>query len=89
MPLVGHCGSARESLVGAVTGVALLWMAFALAVKPASQSIHLMHIAVPHLAGLDPMTYLRLHFHVPSLSQLAADLAKSTHTHIPTISPKG
>lgn len=58
-------------------------------VKPASWSVHLTHFGVPHLAGLDPLTYLRLHFHLPSLSQLAADLAKSTHTRIPMISPKG
>ncbi|MHB8318136.1 MAG: metal-dependent hydrolase [Acidimicrobiales bacterium] len=63
VPLVGHCGSARETLVGCVLSLVLIWMAATLVVVPISHSVNWASLAhVPHiqLPGLP-------HVHVPKI----------------------
>jgi len=55
IPLVGHCGSARETLVGVVMSVALIWMAVVMVAEPAFATIHFggIHLpSLPHVPGI-------------------------------------
>lgn len=55
IPLVGHCGSARETAVGWMLSIVLVWMAAVLVVLPISHSVdwstlvHVPHIQLPGL----------------------------------------
>jgi membrane-bound metal-dependent hydrolase YbcI (DUF457 family) len=87
VPIVGHTGSARESLIGGVMGVALVWLAVTLIVSPASHSIVLPSL---HMPSLNPTSYLHLHIHLPNPSELVHELGnKAKSAHIPTIKSKG
>jgi membrane-bound metal-dependent hydrolase YbcI (DUF457 family) len=83
VPIVGHCGSERESLLGGVMGIALVWLAFKSVLVPAQHAI-----AMPalHMPNFNPLSYL--HFHAPSLSHLIDQISKSKSLH-PTPKPAG
>jgi len=49
VPLVGHCGSARESLVGLLLTVALVWMAVVLVVLPGVHQFRAPDVQLPHI----------------------------------------
>lgn len=70
VPVVGHTGSARESLIGGVMGVALIWIAISLVVVPASHSIVVPSLHVPNL---DPLTHFHVHLPNPN------DMVRETH----------
>lgn len=87
VPIVGHTGSARESLIGGVMGVALIWLAIILIVSPASHSIVLPSL---HMPSRNPTSYFHLHIHLPNPSELVHELGnKAKSTHLPTIKSKG
>ena len=74
VPLVGHTGSARESLVGGTMGVVLIWLTASLVLIPASHSIVLPSL---HVRSLNPASYLHLHVHLPNPSVLIHELGKA------------
>jgi hypothetical protein len=76
VPIVGHCGSERESLLGGVMGIALTWMAFMMVVVPAQHSIVLPAL---HVSNFNPLSHL--HVHVPSLTHLISQISKSKLLH--------
>jgi len=49
VPLVGHCGSARESLVGVLLLIALVWMAAVMVVVPGAHQFRAPDIQLPHI----------------------------------------
>ncbi len=76
IPLVGHCGSERESILGVVMSIALVWLAFKTVVVPAQHSILL---STFHLPNFNPFSYL----HFPSLTHLIDQISKSKLLHLP------
>jgi hypothetical protein len=72
VPIVGHCGSERESLLGGIMGIALVWLAFTMVAVPAQ---HAVVVPVLHMPNFNPMSYL--HVHVPSLTHLISQISKS------------
>ncbi|MDA8359045.1 MAG: metal-dependent hydrolase [Actinomycetota bacterium] len=54
VPLVGHCGSARESALGVLMSVALVWMVAVLVVFPIAHTVHIPSLHIPsfHLPAL-------------------------------------
>jgi membrane-bound metal-dependent hydrolase YbcI (DUF457 family) len=76
VPIVGHCGSERESLLGGVMGIALVWLAFAAVIVPAKQAIVLPAL---HMPNFNPLSYL--HVHVPTLTHLISQISKSKLLH--------
>jgi membrane-bound metal-dependent hydrolase YbcI (DUF457 family) len=69
IPLVGHTGSARESLLGSIMGIALLWMAFVLVLTPARHSIVL---PTWNFSTINPMAHF--HLHLPNLTHFIQQL---------------
>jgi membrane-bound metal-dependent hydrolase YbcI (DUF457 family) len=53
VPVVGHCGSARESLIGVCLMVALVWMAAVMVIVPGAHSVGQWHLHIPaiHVPG--------------------------------------
>ena len=85
VPIVGHTGSARESLVGSVIGIALIWLAFSLVLAPASHSIVLPSLHVPNL---DPLSHF--HIRLPNPNKVVTDLSnKAKSVHLPALKSKG
>ena len=78
VPLVGHCGSERESLLGGVMAIALVWLALTTVFVPAQHSIVLSTL---HLPDLNPFSYLPSHLHIPSLTHLISQISKSKLLH--------
>jgi membrane-bound metal-dependent hydrolase YbcI (DUF457 family) len=70
VPFVGHTGSARESLIGGVMGVALIWTVISLVIVPASHSIVVPSLRVPNLDLLS-----HLHVHLPNPN----DMVRESH----------
>jgi membrane-bound metal-dependent hydrolase YbcI (DUF457 family) len=80
VPVVGHTGSARESLIGGVMGVALIWLAITLIISPASHSI-----VVPslHLPNIDPLSHF--HVHLPNQNGMVRELSNKAKYQEPHI----
>lgn len=78
VPIVGHCGSERESLLGGIMGIALVWMAFTLVILPAQHSVVLPAL---HMSKLNPLSYLHHHLHFPTLTHLIEEISKSKLLH--------
>jgi membrane-bound metal-dependent hydrolase YbcI (DUF457 family) len=76
IPIVGHCGSERESLLGGVMGVALTWLAFTMVLLPAQ---HAVVVPALHMPNFNPFSYF--HVHVPSLTHLISQISKSKLLH--------
>jgi len=83
VPLVGHCGSERESLLGGVMGIALTWLMVTKIALPAQNAIVL---PVLHMPNFNPLSYLHVHLHVPTLTHLISQISKSKLLH-PTPKP--
>lgn len=77
VPIVGHTGSARESLIGGAMGIALIFLAGSLVIVPASHSIVLPSL---HMPSINPMSYLHLHVHLPNPSVLMRELGNKAKT---------
>jgi membrane-bound metal-dependent hydrolase YbcI (DUF457 family) len=69
IPIVGHTGSARESLLGSIMGVALLWMAYVLILTPARHSLVTTSWQFPNL---NPFAYI--HVHLPNIAHLVQQI---------------
>ena len=71
VPLVGHTGSERESLIGGLMGIALVWMTFRMILVPGSHDLsHIVTSAMPHF---NPIAWLKSwlpHLHVPKPGQI-------------------
>ncbi len=80
VPIVGHTGSARESLIGGAMGVVLIWLAAFMVLIPASHSIVLPSFHVPNL---DPLSHL--HIHLPSPGHLANEITNKAKSHLPKV----
>lgn len=83
VPVVGHTGSARESLIGGVMGIVLIWLAIATVLAPASHSI-----VVPsmHITNLNPLAHFHLHIHLPNPSVLMHEITDRAKTlHLPKV----
>ncbi len=65
VPLVGHCGSARESALGVLMSIALVWMMAVLVVVPIARTVHIPSVHIPsfHLPSLP-------HPHIPSVGNV-------------------
>ena len=74
VPLVGHCGSERESILGVVMSIALVWLAFTTVFIPAQHSITLSTV---HLPDLNPFSHLHINLHVPNLGRLISQIGNS------------
>ncbi len=83
VPLVGHCGSERESLLGVVMSVALTWLMFKSVLVPAQHSVVLSTV---HMPSINPLSYI--HFHIPSLGHLISQIGNSKVLH-PASKPSG
>lgn len=69
IPIVGHTGSARESLLGGIMGVALLWMAYVLILTPARHSLVTTSWQFPNL---NPFAYI--HVRLPNIAHLVQQI---------------
>jgi len=75
VPIVGHTGSARESLLGGLMGLGVLVLGFVLVARPAAHEISSVRFQVPVWSYLQ--TILRHHrfvFHIPNPSRLVYNL---------------
>lgn len=78
VPLVGHCGSERESILGVLMSIALVWLAVTTVFIPAQHTITLSTL---HLPDLNPLSYLHISLHVPNLGRLISQISKSKLLH--------
>ena len=78
VPIVGHTGSERESLLGGIMGVALVWFSFKSVLVPAQHSIVLSTL---HFPNFNPLSYLHINLHIPSLTHLISQIGKSKLVH--------
>jgi membrane-bound metal-dependent hydrolase YbcI (DUF457 family) len=85
VPIVGHCGSERESLLGGVMGIALVWLMVTKIALPAQNAIVLPALRAPNF---NPLSYLHIHLHIPTLTHLIDQISKSKLLH-PTPKPAG
>lgn len=81
VPIVGHTGSERESLLGGIMGIALVWLAVTKIAVPAQHSLVLSAL---HIPNLNPLTYLHRHVHFPNLTKVIKQFGKSKVLHTPT-----
>jgi membrane-bound metal-dependent hydrolase YbcI (DUF457 family) len=59
VPVVGHTGSARESLIGGMMGILLIWMALKLIVVPGSH--HIAPVMSANLKHINLFSWLHIH----------------------------
>lgn len=82
VPLVGHCGSTRETVVGVGLSAALLWMAASLVLVPLAHGFDWQHlVTIPHI-HLPGVPSPNLHIsgvHIPNVSTSGLHLPSLPH----------
>jgi membrane-bound metal-dependent hydrolase YbcI (DUF457 family) len=74
-PLVGHTGSARESLIGSLMALALVWMTWHMILVPGSHDMtRIVAHALPHFNPVGWVKSWLPHLHVPKPGQIVKTL---------------